>query len=811
MQNNHSAEELMEKIIELRIQLDYQMIEIPSKEIEDTIQFHAKELIVTFEELKYKYPEQFEKFIKNNPKYKPLDIISKDNSIGLLHIIDAITQDKEKTVSAIVKQVQSHEFYQWVKKNSKQDIVEVCETESDKNLYVHMSQFNLPQVKQEEIGDCIALAFTGILSDNAEFFNNENQPEFEKQFKLRTLMTTNRKYLNWDFKSLNVEDQTEQYKDRKTLYRPRGIAASKMIDSTYTDGKHLFAVLSTNNSNTSSQGAQAFEIYKTLQTNFERENLKINDGNNLEPSVIIFNNAFFCTQNPDKIEHNVGSSTEKKPGYHHLNLRTKFDNLYENKLSKNSLDKINGLTTLSMLGNNEISWPRFPHTFDICDIIYCNPITAGSDTLWLHTKFEQLKIYDNPQRSQKFFNFLLDYANEVATSLTLAKPNANEPILGEIKSSFERMVSGITRNFNSYNLNREISEEEIKKIEELNDKIMEYNINQPNQSIDPNLFSSLTVDAFKNKGILNVKIIEKRKRKFEKIKEEEKENQNFIKHELNSAILENYSQDNIFKKLDELSNYIYSNGKQGKKVKISDYLNIIFKNIEICEDNNCDYLKIPKNFNPNYNYINNFLRSSGVVRSNFNNKIVEQEKENPDLARALENADQVICDFIRQFHTQEGRLNIIEEGGTIKTVENLCNEVDKYIEIISEAKINLNYEDYKKQNPYSNTDRKNLGSYWNLEIDKAMKYDNYDNLVGILHEYLNRIENQFNKEEKVSGKSFSDLPKKIFILQSIAKDQPLVTQAVENIIERYNQLGELFDEQNKGKTKYKPKNYRIKK
>ena len=807
-----SAHELMEKIIELRIQLDYQIVELPIQEVEDIIQYNAKELISTFEQLKFFYPEEFQQFLEINPKYKPLEVISKDNSEGLKQIISCISADKDQTITAIAKQVQTHHFHQWVKKNSKDAIISACETEADQTVYVHMSQFNLPQVKQEEIGDCIALAFSGKLSENFELFQNPKITDSRKQRTLRSLMVNNRKYINWDFKSLTIEDQTPQYQQRKTIYRPRGIAARKIIDSSYTDGENLFTVISTSNSDTSSQGSQAFEIYKTLQANFEKQSLTLEDNpeKNLIPSVIVFNNAFFCTENPEKIKHIAGTS--EKEGYHHNNSRVKFDNLFDNPLSKNQLDKINGLVTLSMLGNKELSWPRFPHTFDICDLIYCNPLTAGSDTLWLNTKFEQLKIYSNPQRTQKFFNFLLDYANDIGDSLLKIKPNANEAIVGDIKNSYERLIAGITRNFNAYNLGREINEEEIKKLTLLDEKITDFNINQPNQTIDSNLSVTLTQGAFEHQGKKLIRTIEKRQELFDSILKKEQEQQETILQLIEEAKSENNSQSseesNIFKKLDEISYAVYKGESSGKVLKISDYLSIIQENIKLANITNSDYLNIPSEYNPNYNYIQSFLRPSGIVRQNFEMKLDLTSTENQDLSVAFENADNKITSFIKTFHTKEGRESIIEQGGIIKAVETLCQSLQTELKVIQDNS-SKKYEEFQDVTPFNDRKNSELAAYWKTEIEKAIKFNNYDGMVAIIYEYLHRIEDKFAIGDKVSGKSFAELPNKIYTLKKMADGVSHVQDAISQLVYRYNYLGEKFDEQNKDKKKYKPKHYRI--
>jgi hypothetical protein len=795
------AQDLMEKIIELRIQLEYQIANLQLNEAEDNIQFNAKELISAFEQLKYDYTEAFIQFVDLNPIYKSLDIISQNNIYGLQQIISCITQDTEQTVANIVEKVQTQQFYQWIENDSKQNIIN-SENENDEAVYTHILKFNLPKIKQDELGSCIALAFSGILSENYEIFQNQQINEIKKQSILRNLIINNRKYINFDFNSLTIEDQTEQFSKRKTLYRPRGIATRKMIDSAYTDGKHLFAVVSTNNSDTTSQGAQAFELQKILQNNYDKQQLDLDIDKNLIPTVILFNNAFFCTENSDKIENNE----------QYNNIRTKFDQLFDKPLNKNSLDKINGLVTLSMLGNKELNWPRFPYSFDICEIIHCYPITAGSDTLWIHTKFEQLKIYNNPQRTQKLFNFLLDYSNEVIDSLLKIKPNAEETIIGDIKSSYERLIAGITRNFNSYNIGRELNEEEIKKLNSLEEKIENFNINHPNHTIDSNLLIALTPGAFEQQGKTLTRSINRRVEKFNFIATQEKEDNEAIIAQINQAINNSeqdcITEDNVFYKLDAIAYDLYKDDISGKTLKISSFLNVIYKNIQLSDINKCSYFNIPTSYNPNYNYNNNFIKSTGNTRKNFLSKIDNIAYTNLELAKSFESADSSILDFLRQFHTEEGRQNIIEAGGLISSVENLCKLLEEPMKNIQRVSLKR-YDEYKNKTPFYKTEHRNLGSYWNLQVEKAIKYDNYDGMVAIIHEYLHRIENKYKDNESVSGKSLSDLPKKILILKQMGESHEHVNEAVNVLIAKYNYLGELFDNQNKNKKKYKPKHYYI--
>src|SRR5690606_23686663 len=131
-----------------------------------------------------------------------------------------------------------------------------------------------------------------------------------------------------------------------------------------------------------------------------------------------------------------------------------------------------------------------------------------------------------------------------------------------------------------------------------------------------------------------------------------------------------------------------------------------------------------------------------------------------DLARALENADQMICDYLRTFETEEGRLTIIEEGGMLSFTEKLCKHLEEYVKVIKNSEVDINYENYQKNTPYSPLKRKDLGSYWNSILIKTENSNDFQEAIGMLHEYLNRIENQFDSGEKVSGRSFSDLPKK---------------------------------------------------
>lgn len=146
-----------------------------------------------------------------------------------------------------------------------------------------------------------------------------------------------------------------------------------------------------------------------------------------------------------------------------------------------------------------------------------------------------------------------------------------------------------------------------------------------------------------------------------------------------------------------------------------------------------------------------------------------------------------------------------------KCTEKLYQQIQSKLEILFDKNISDNDYNYtNKETPFSSIKRNQLGSYWNLEIKEAIKSNQFGNVIGLLHEYLNRIQEQFEQKEKVSGKSFSDLPKKILYAHEISKEDPLVNEAIKNIVIRYNELGKMFEEQNKNNKKYKPKNYIIK-
>lgn len=719
--SQNEIEQLMEKIVELKTNIEFQYAHFDnSAEARSLITVDLRELTSQYQELRDKYPDSYKQFIDKNPSYGFLNVLEafvQDTEEGFYPVIKLITENTEQTVFNLISHFQTNDFYQWTKRLPTQKIKEHSATPQEQAMFLDLGKFSFPQIKREEMGDCLCLAFSGKLSENHHQI--KEQPSLAAQTRyVRELMAKERVYVYWDFDSLLALDKTSEYKQRGgyNIYHPRGLAAPKILDSTYVDEKNstLYVAICTNDDNTAKQGAQLFETYKTLQEAHQRGDLKIGWSNkNLKPSIMFFNQAFFCTQDENEVQVKVSAGrkggTIEKEGYHQRSARKEFDSLLgDNKVSKDQMDKINGLVTLSILGNDDVSWPRFPHTFDICDIIYCNPITAGASTLWLHTKFEQLKIYEQPKRSEKMFNFLLDYCQEVIDTLNLLEPqDIQNNLLQNIKTSYERTLQGVINNFNSYNLKRDLNEEEKQKIGNLAQSIREFNHNQPNSKLNKSLvgaLDSIQKGSFVQYGeeILQTQQfhemrLEKNKQKIqksldEKLQKELKEDE--LKYALVTTDKEKFN-DNL-SKLDKLGIAIYSSNNTKKKVSLKEYIkqtaglswmmlqsgfsfSTTVGYLNKKEISASDYMEKDQSYEHlsfKTSVYSNFLTTNGSTRKNFIQKVNSSKLKKSD---ELRDADTLVMKFLSMLQTREGLKTIIDKGGLDNCVEKLVKDLEKLV------------------------------------------------------------------------------------------------------------------------------------
>lgn len=820
---------LIEQIIQCKVNIQSLLIDSS----EESIHQESKKLFNLFKEFKNNFSDEFNQFLKENSQFKPLEVMLNDEEKGYEMVINVIQKDKTDTFISLLKLFQTNTFYQWSKRNVTSDIEAKCENEADRLLFSKMSLDSLPKIKKEKMGDCLVLAYIGHLSDNYEIFSNPKLSQEKKSNHLQALMYEHRKYIKWNFDNLSVSDETSFYHDSHYEYTPRGLAAKQILDSSYIDekNKELVVVLSTSNSNTSSQGAQAFETFYTLQQAYLNDNLVIGSSTNLKPNIMLFNQAFFCTQNAEEVTHS-NAHYDNVDDYHHRSHRKIFDNYFDKPLEKQKLDKLNGLVTLSMLGNAEISWPRFPHTFDICDLIYCNPVTAGSDTLWLYTKFEQLKTYLQPKRSENMFEFLLDYANETIDSLLeINTQYKQEKLLFDISQAYGRMLSGIVSNFNSYNLKRDLSDSELDKIEILLEKVEAYNEKQPNHQITESTISALSEQHFKRraKSINRSQDSRSDELKANTLKNEEEAKFLFEQKQKEKKALEDNRLpqfNEALEEINELTKQLYKKpGSKGKTLIFSEFIKNAYKMQEKVRDTGyafstiINYLnqgQIKDEIKPHYH--SNYILSSGIIRKNFNHYCQEVEKTNPAKAEVMQDCDLLLSNFLRSFETKEGFNSLIQKGTVLDAIKILNQKIKEKLAPYSQLneKETLDSQSNQKDTSKINDKKCNNSSFLQLinysyeksnlthQWKDALKFSNngyYQKSIYILAEYLKRIKDTHTKSNRVEGLALNKLREKIYVLQSFKLDDKTKEQL--NIIkEGFNYYAKEHNTQNQSKKNY---------
>lgn len=823
---NHPSQ-IVEQIIQCKLNIQSLLIDSS----EQSIHQESKKLFNLFQEFKHNFSEEFAVFIDKNPQFKPLEVMLNDEERGYEMVINVIQNNTKDTVISLLKLYQTNTFYQWSKKNVTSDIEAFCENEADKQLFFKMGIDSLPKIKKEKMGDCLALACIGKLSEDYAYFSSTSISQNKKSEHLQYLMYQHRKYIKWNFDNLSVSDETSLYHENHYYYTPRGLAARQILDSSYVDDKNkeLVVILSTANSNTSSQGSQAFETFHTLQHAYLNDNLVVNGSGNLKPNIMLFNQAFFCTQNADEVTHS-NAHYDNVEDYHHRSHRKIFDSYFDTPLSKDKLDKINGLVTLAMLGNAEVSWPRFPHTFDICDLIYCNPVTAGADTLWLYTKFEQLKTYLQPQRSEKMFDFLLDYANEIIDALLqINTQHKQEKLLFDLSQSYGRMLSGIVSNFNSYNLKRDLSDSELDKIELLFEKVEAYNEKQPNHQITEATISALSESHFKRraKSITRSQDSLSEKLKENTLKNEKEARLIFEAKEKEKKSLEDNRLPEFnaaLDEIDELAKILYKRpGSKGKTLIFSEFIKNAYKMQEKVRETGyafstvINYLyqgHIKEDIKPHY--YNNYILNSGVIRKNFILYCQEVEKNDPQKAEIMQDCDLLMCEFLRSFETKEGFNSLIKKGTILDVIKNLNNTIKEKLNPYQKVKNSKNEEliqfdntfvDNKKCNNHSFLkltnyvyNQSNLTHQWKDAIKFASK-GHYKKGIYILAEYLKRIKDTYSKNQRIEGLSLNKLRDKIMTFQSFTLDSHTQEQLM-LIKDGFNYYANEHAKQNQSKKNY---------
>lgn len=594
---------LIENIVSQKSNIEFEYLHYENnKETKEKLLSDLRSLCENYNAFRSEFPEAHEEFLKKNEKYDlpkygffdVLEIFAKDTDQGFKDVLDKITPDTTQTVINIVEYAQTNKCFQWLKRNNTQDIQTKAITQQEKAMFLELGGLSLPNIKKEEFGDIIGMSMAGILSQNYDKIKNKEN-DAQKVSLLRGLLAINRKYVSFDYEGKKVTDTTSTHTDNYLVYKPRGRMVQKMVDSSYADDKGVLHVtVCTNDEDIEKQGAQLFKTFKTLSDASDEGRLLIN-GKNYKPSITFFNQAFFCTQEESEVTTMVskgraGGSIEKE-GFNPISKRADFEKLLAEPMTKMEMDKINGLTTLSIFGNH-LEYPNVPHTFNISDIVFCNPVTAGCSTLWMYQKFLQFQVYEDPKRTEKLFNYLLDYSQDVTQSLLkIESQEASSPLLSSIVKTHEKMISGIITNFTSYNLKRPINDSEKEKINKLLETIDIYNEKNPKFMISQDLIEKLggTLEgAFSRRGnaaqkkittyenIITINNEKQNQARVEKdayytaIREEKNANITLLMGAVFPNDKDEFNQ--LKEKLSIIGNYLYGREGKGKKIKLENYL-----------------------------------------------------------------------------------------------------------------------------------------------------------------------------------------------------------------------------------------------
>ena len=472
--DNNIKEQLLQDILNLQEDINdgFSLWE-NSQENLQVLSNKFSELLIKSEELKKEDPASYatleETVFDNKGILSVLNILNDDLKEGLLNVIGKVTEDKDETVKNMREYSESNEYHSWLGKNLRTKVEKRVKSIDERNKINGVIEEFLPSVKAEQVGDLYALAYAGVLSEKQpEFSSIEN--EGERITFVKKLIHEKKLALKVDFSTLTITDETVA----KRITSPDGQfsgqrnAAQSIIDSAVlsTDKKTLVCVCSTANKDTSTQNDQVYKIYHTLQKARENGVLKIDGADNPEIKIIINNRAFFCTQSKDKAKTFISSGPnggiQEVEGFHHASNRNEFEKLIApgQEVSKEEMDKLNSLVTLSMIGN-KLDYPRYPYTFEISDIANVYPVTSGANTDWLINKFEEIKGFYGEQREQKFFEFMIDYSIDVIDTLNKLKKEPNDTnsvqnsLVKSIALSYQRTLEGLADNFSSYNLGEE--------------------------------------------------------------------------------------------------------------------------------------------------------------------------------------------------------------------------------------------------------------------------------------------------------------------------------------------------------------------
>lgn len=637
-------------------------------------QLQLKDLISSVSNIKELYPKEFDVIINNNNEeysfFKSMNILSEDINKGYKLFLKFIKEDIDETLVGLVNLLKTNEIFTWVGSNPTRKVKLNAQNISNELSLNDIIKYCLPKIKAEQLGDLLCLAEAGILSK--EFSNIKNQKSEEAKINhIKKLMEDNRLYINFNFNNKTITNNSNINKGDFPEYDIssfRRQASARYVDCAYANhvDKKIYMAVCTSDFDVEKQKEQLFELIHL------NKNCSCTvDGQEYEKDVKFITKAFFCTE-----------KNQEDSSFHHSSQRYMFENTNRN-INEDEMNFINALPILSLLGNS--NYPRFPHTYEPSDLVDCNPFVIGADTHWLLKEFKIIRQKSEPEKTQLFFNFLLNYANDCIDILNKIEENITSSeqnnLIVSMKDAYELLLKGIINdNFTSYNLKREYSDQEKKLMSQIEEKINTFNDKQPNTKIDITLQSSLEniVNSVKDKK--GERIFNRMQKNSERLNYKGNE-KNTLLFELESA-LESDLINSKLKKLDIIVGDMYKGERAlQEKTLISSSLKEAIKVAHLMIKYDCCYsdvinrkIEIIENFSSGF-YFNYLINNSNKSRQLNNNlKKVSNEKQIEWI-----NIDKHVKGLFDLLSTKDGVKTFVSKG-VEKTINDILIQLDPKIE-----------------------------------------------------------------------------------------------------------------------------------
>lgn len=657
---------------------------------------------------------------------KSLKILNQDLREGLGAAIAKISPVVDETVGSIAAHFKTNEHYAWQTKNPTTKVTKAISSFNEESKIDKLLQEFLPSVKAEEMSDLLAFAVSGKLSENYEAISLLETQD-QKITMVKQLMAQERLHIKVDFSKLSIVDETEKLKQNNagSKFSTRGIASQSMIDSAFlsADKSELICVCSTANKDTASQKDQLFRIFHTLNEANLKGALNIAGASNPKINLVVYNRAFFCTQDKEDatafISAGPRGGVKKVDGFHSSSSRSEFEKLIAAgaEVSKQEMDHLNGLATLSMIGNG-LSYPRFPYTFEVSDIVNANPFTVGADTLWLKEKFEEIRNFTGIEREQKFFEFMVDYVdesvgilNKLKSDVQISSDSVQTPLIKNLTESLNRTLVGMSENFTSYNLGQEYVENSdvFDKVDSLKKKVDEFNEKHPNTKI-----SKAPVRALKDREYFleeGERLVSSKKNQeaafcdiWNKLAKDlaadgltvtESDTKsvrevllNFSMHVLNSDThVPNKIQD-LHEDFDKLTMSLYTNDSSLSRVDrapvyryfLAAASGLMSLNSKESQEESVESFKN----NSYFKKTQELLIKSSPKRKIFDKRVQEAELRMPGSSVGLIEADKKIVEFMNKVSSPSGAMDIISSGGYELAIQKLTFDIEKDLKVKKE-------------------------------------------------------------------------------------------------------------------------------